>query len=34
MPAALNAYIKAGFVEILPYCENENQNPVFLAYYL
>jgi GNAT superfamily N-acetyltransferase len=34
MPAALNAYIKAGFVEIPPYCENENQNPVFLAYYL
>jgi len=34
MPAALKAYINAGFVEIPPYCENENLNPVFLAYYL
>jgi GNAT superfamily N-acetyltransferase len=29
MPAAVNAYIKAGFVEIPAYCENENKNPLF-----
>jgi GNAT superfamily N-acetyltransferase len=31
MPAAVNAYLKAGFIEIPAYCENENPNPVFLS---
>ena len=30
MPAAVNAYLKAGFIKIPAYCENENPNPVFL----
>ena len=32
MPAAVSAYRKAGFVEIPPYCENENENPVFFEF--
>ncbi len=31
MPAAVSAYLKAGFIEIPAYCENENPSPVFLS---
>jgi GNAT superfamily N-acetyltransferase len=34
MPAAISAYLKAGFVEIPPYFETEHPNPVFFAYNL
>jgi len=34
MAAAHKAYLNAGFKIIPPYCENENSNPVFLAYEL
>lgn len=30
MPAAIQTYLKAGFVVIPPYCSNANANPVFL----
>jgi GNAT superfamily N-acetyltransferase len=34
MPVAIKAYLKAGFTEIQPYCENENENPLFFSYSL
>lgn len=32
MPAAVQVYLKAGFKEIPPYCENDNAHPVFMEY--
>jgi len=34
MPAAVKAYLAAGFVEIPAYCDNDGPNPMFFAYYL
>jgi GNAT superfamily N-acetyltransferase len=31
MPAAVQAYLKAGFVKIPAYCENESPNPLFFS---
>ena len=32
MPAAVQTYLKAGFVKIAAYCENDNLHPVFMQY--
>ena len=34
MPAAISVYQQVGFTPTVPYCRNENPNPVFMEYQL